>query len=691
MSILPLFWLFSAWGWSQSTCQPPITVFNCPQSYLPTPATVTGTEKEAINNLIRTALDLAKQYRDAAVEYERIKASEEAKKNASLSSRLFYEIDKGAILQKQRAQMNARAKMYAAFGEALHEAIPAYQLVPAKTDFKSEATNANGLRNLKPWMPRFSDLEVADEKDGHGRMRTRAELLSEADQSVRGGRGGGVVSARTVMADDRITILWQSFAKPDSEHPEDPSLGTADADMLAGVIVHETTHWVQNARDVARTAHFLTPEERFRREEEAHTAQANFLKLVGSPKADGIMAVAKIYGDRATESRDMHYTDDDIVRNHYLWLPPNWNKSSPAEGAFGDTAEPPSKDSTDEELAKVKKRQSELAAQVNKENEARERAVALDDIAYKACMDLDNLSTRNFDSFTWSSDSPIGEWTSQDYSGLTWEQLRCLYDVFARLKESNAKGMSPDLGTIQEIARRHGAYEARKERAASRRERTLAFAKMAERACADPGSISWATELGKLTWTGEHSAEEDFTFLIEALGERWNFDSCPYNVLRGLVEANNKYPDLQINSYNARQDAFREFARWCDPLHTNLIWLADKLCREPTSVNQQEVAGYLKCFPDRNPARPHYAGPSCSRDLYLEMADLNAKSEWGTKLRYDWLISEAARLKQAYAPKPPPPQPGGGGGGYIPPEDTHPQRPRCADPDPITGIIGCPQ
>ena len=91
------------------------------------------------------------------------------------------------------------------------------------------------------------------------------------------------------------------------------------------------------------------------------------------------------------------------------------------------------------------------------------------------------------------------------------------------------------------------------------------------------------------------------------------------------------------------------------PVGSNLGLLADAACRSSGALPYQEFQRWLDGYPDGiDWGRREVHG--CADELYNELMQRNVGRE---NVTYDWLRSEAARLRQKYAP---PPSGGGGEG-----------------------------
>ncbi len=115
----------------------------------------------------------------------------------------------------------------------------------------------------------------------------------------------------------------------------------------------------------------------------------------------------------------------------------------------------------------------------------------------------------------------------------------------------------------------------------------------------------------------------------------------------------------------------------------NLGVLTDLVCRNPEALTPQEMSVWLSGFPDGTFMTMD--GPQdCIKDLYNELIGFNANWQEGQKLDYAWLVNEAQRLKQQYAPRAPAPLPPSPNPG--PDDDRRPSRPNdpvynhCIDP-----------
>lgn len=94
------------------------------------------------------------------------------------------------------------------------------------------------------------------------------------------------------------------------------------------------------------------------------------------------------------------------------------------------------------------------------------------------------------------------------------------------------------------------------------------------------------------------------------------------------------------------------------PVQSNLSSLAGIVCRSPNLINSDQIDANLCDFPDGSADIVLRVNdpPSCEKDLFMELMDLNRRLVPARDIGRDWLIREAWRFKQQNAPKPTPPQ-----------------------------------
>ncbi|MDD5628711.1 MAG: hypothetical protein PHU21_06580 [Elusimicrobia bacterium] len=208
------------------------------------------------------------------------------------------------------------------------------------------------------------------------------------------------------------------------------------------------------------------------------------------------------------------------------------------------------------------------------------------------------------------------------------------------------------------------------------RDRASALVRIAYKACHDPDRLGIA-DLNSFDWEspapiGDYPGLEPAVLESTCVGE-------VFEILRQIHSS----PSLEDIQYKGR---IRYQCKYRINMARQLADLTQRACNRPEALSSENIEEVAKCFPFGSYG-PWDGGPDCAHDLYRAMLVKSKMPSW------QWLSDEARRLNQKYAPPPPsspPPSPPSILDPDPEPRDRTEGRKRCLDPDPSTGLVGCP-
>lgn len=287
-------------------CQPPLVSISdrdCLEYYMPAPTPPTAAAKLLVSQAmgdISQAKFYETQSRDV---WKRAKAQIEAlSKRASQADREAAIQHYVASARALRADMN---RVREARNKAIQETIKAYHLEPPQKEFSKDERLEERWR-MNSWAPQFSEDEKWDANLGKWRPRSEEELDAEIlDNARRSAESGlkfsvGPTLGQTQFATGRMDIFAEAFGLDGNSN--------GDPDQLAILIHHETVHWV----DSVSRAGVVHPEDKFESERLAWSRQADFMKKLGRPGAEGARERARQYGKQAAVAHDRKLTQKQI-------------------------------------------------------------------------------------------------------------------------------------------------------------------------------------------------------------------------------------------------------------------------------------------------------------------------------------------------------------------------------------------
>ena len=272
-------------------------ISDCPQNYLPQPIVPSKEEKAKALAAIRAATVIATvgeaKARDAWSTAKTVfvalpPKSTPAEKKAA---REAYE----SAAKGLRAAINYKE---AALVLAVEVTKDVYHLRPPQEDFTNDARLNDPQGRKWLWSPHYSDRDQWDWRTEKWReptddeLKADRELMEKKAFALHMGYAPGRRSAYTDPKTGEIHILRESFADPD---------------LLAALIYHETSHWVDI---VSRKGRELTPEEHYRSEKDAYARQATFMGNLGMDKTKiaATQAVADQYEKQEDDARERELT-----------------------------------------------------------------------------------------------------------------------------------------------------------------------------------------------------------------------------------------------------------------------------------------------------------------------------------------------------------------------------------------------
>ncbi|HBL18960.1 MAG: hypothetical protein A2X36_15015 [Elusimicrobia bacterium GWA2_69_24] len=305
-------------------CKPPqLSIGNCPNKFLPTPHAARNPDpndprdvKKLISNLISQALHAETEENVARLALDAVRENLLKAKAGGYGEREKIDTLRDEFLKAQRTLEPIREAKYRLYQAAMSLTVRAYGLEPPQKSFPNDFS----LEKMPGWEPRFSELEIYDNRSRRWRPRTTPEegalkdqlaqtpVISAGNQRFDMGLPGGKFWPK----DGRISIFRQAFV-------------TMDPDDLASLIYHETVHWVDFMSDSRAR---MDPYEEFVREARAYSSQAVFLQKLGKT---GAAASAQAISDQfdkqaktvARLGRDLSWPQlltNPITRT---WLPPS--------------------------------------------------------------------------------------------------------------------------------------------------------------------------------------------------------------------------------------------------------------------------------------------------------------------------------------------------------------------------------
>lgn len=306
-------------GQQPERCRPP-NVIDCPERFYAAPGIASPSGRAAVARAIQEALDARLQREKEETNLANLTlfvknpSRDPDKRPVNRLNADFY--------QAQRTRKAAEDAEYRLFNAAIAAALPAYGLTPPQTSIPDSPRG----KETVPWKPRFNKLEKFDETTGRWRPRTKEEIRDEsADASRTSADIGGkkvefAAFAAQTWPDGRISMHWLAFARNIGTN-ESP-VYIPDPDNLAGLIAHETVHWVwvQAPRaSTSRTEIF----DAYAAEAAANEAQAKLLQMQGNAAASDYFAYSAQYAEHARQVTGMSVdvTWDDIKEKHPDWLP----------------------------------------------------------------------------------------------------------------------------------------------------------------------------------------------------------------------------------------------------------------------------------------------------------------------------------------------------------------------------------
>ncbi|TPW21416.1 MAG: hypothetical protein FD126_703 [Elusimicrobia bacterium] len=316
--LLPL--VVPAQGQQIDRCRP-ANVIECPEHFYATPSTPSLSVKADISRAIQNALDA--RFNRVKVEYDLAKLDVYLQTPALDPDKRTPDELAAAAVHGRRARKAAEDEEYKRFNAAIALALPAYNLTPPQTSIPDSPRG----KETNPWKPSFSKLEQFDEKTRRWQARTDEEIGDEAAEAERtvvrvGGKDVtfGVFAAQT-WPDGRISMHWLAFVRS-AGNRRNPHY-VPDPDALAGLIAHETVHWVMSQ---GRRNDFSSQMDIFfdySVEAAAYAAQANLLQQQGNPAAADFFDYSNQYSAQARQVKEMssNVTWDEIKRLHPDWLP----------------------------------------------------------------------------------------------------------------------------------------------------------------------------------------------------------------------------------------------------------------------------------------------------------------------------------------------------------------------------------
>lgn len=307
-------------------CQPPFgSVTDCPDKYMPHPIQTppSTTDKAAIQTLINAGTaslltERAKRvvWATAKVAVEGLGDMTSAEAGAAIAA---YEKAAGELRDAKLATQKA-------YDKAIIETVRIYRLTPPVSDFSQDQHIREQLRSRRSWAPRFSQEEILDKKTGAMRQRTPQERKALDTELYNQAQALGMTNrpqpaaANTEHATGQIRVFQDSFQNPD---------------ILAALIYHETTHWVDF---MANGGKVRSPGEKYRLEARAYARQAQLYASLGLVvEARNATGIATQYLKQEAEAKSKHLTFDHLVVDpvYSRWL----QGSTPADPVVTDHPE----------------------------------------------------------------------------------------------------------------------------------------------------------------------------------------------------------------------------------------------------------------------------------------------------------------------------------------------------------------
>lgn len=309
----------SAQGQPPGRCQP-ANVIDCPEVFYAAPSTASQREKAAVSRAIQDALDA--RFKRVEEEMDLALLAVYLKKPSLDPDKRTPDELATAIVKGGHARKAAEDAEYKQFNAAIALALPAYNLTPPQTSIPDSPRG----KETAAWKPRFSRLEKFDETKNRWRARDDQEIIDESADAARtsANAGGNKVEfaafAAQTWTDGRISMHWLAFVR-NTGSIQNPKY-VPDPDVLAGLIAHETVHWVRGQVPTASTSRTQIFDA-YAAEAAANEAQAELLKKQGHASASDYFAYSAQYAEQARQVTGMSadVTWDKIKEKHPDWLP----------------------------------------------------------------------------------------------------------------------------------------------------------------------------------------------------------------------------------------------------------------------------------------------------------------------------------------------------------------------------------
>lgn len=292
-----------------SNCPPGArTVIDCPERFMPSGQPPSAAGKLRVETLIAEALVRQGDLDAARTTLENAHKTLMNLRETRTVRWLPQSGEEAATEDRDRAVKDHAQKqkaLYDAYNSAIKAAYDEYHLRPPTESFADDSNLPDRHRNIRPWNPRFSELEIELSPGKWGpRTAEQIDRQSKRASAVTGMKMGSYEAVTRANGD--ISIFRNAF---------EPMNGVNSADRLAALIYHETSHWIERVRKGGAGP---SPYDKYRDEHLAYSREVPYARSLGLPVA-GLTNIASRYQRQAelVRGRDWQWT--------MAWHGPNSN------------------------------------------------------------------------------------------------------------------------------------------------------------------------------------------------------------------------------------------------------------------------------------------------------------------------------------------------------------------------------